>query len=827
MDGTVRNGAGRKRESCRKVKRRAVFFELHAEHALALDSPLRRAKRPLSADEAAVLFRAIDNHQLSRFGIVKLAGVDLDAEYDVGSGAPATLLAHAVKRNAHTVTSQLLRAGANAASCLPHASAPRLSAELSSRLRLQLMSLQSCHRVLLTNIFFAFSQRHKQRMQHIRDAQQWEPGEQKRDQVKCDCGCGGSAQLLAMPCNHRLGAQCFWKRVLTCSERGSHCDVSCGCKGCGAIWDLPGEPGSPAAVPLATLEELRAAVAGAVAGAAAGAGAGTCEDVLVATLVAAQSRERWAALPASAVDDSLAVSASSRPKGKVKLRHQRKETSQYVLSDGRRNFSFRLNVATPLVSACFCLCATQSQRSQELYQAACIGYTQRVLELVSVGADVDCVNDCGVSVLSAAVFHGHVDTTRLLLQCGARADLQDRLGVTALDIAHASEDLQLVRLLSAPEMGVAVGREQPVVSYSHPGEAKWFAPGTGWLGDGRVTSLQEASGTASASAWCAADAFVIDGAFSEEYLLHLDSLFRVHLKDHVQLSCRGNSANDDDNFKCVPPSKEVSAREVFHVAEAKGKDKDKTACSDRALFADTTGAHVVRVMNEVLQYYRQQVPHAVIPCRSVLPAMRFLCYQQDGGSSPPHVDLTKTAGTRRYPYHGDRVATEAGDVKTDGAACEGATEAYIEDTEEREGAEGLPVQVPLARSSHTFILYLTTCIEGGQTALLRQVPGNACQKPSVEKTPSDEIEQNAAAKEEQDEQGEQEEQEEQGEAEETPEGAPEAAAAFDEEANTIVAVQPVRGRLLFFPHNHPHEGRPVVIPGGSSHQKLLLRGEMF
>jgi hypothetical protein len=74
-------------------------------------------------------------------------------------------------------------------------------------------------------------------------------------------------------------------------------------------------------------------------------------------------------------------------------------------------------------------------------------------------------------------------------------------------------------------------------------------------------------------------------------------------------------------------------------------------------------------------------------------------------------------------------------------------------------------------SSHTFILYLTGCQQGGSTVLLDQM-----------RTPS------AGA------------------------------------AGIRASIMPVRGRLLLFPHMCPHLAQPVLAEGLP---KLLLRGEMF
>lgn len=94
--------------------------------------------------------------------------------------------------------------------------------------------------------------------------------------------------------------------------------------------------------------------------------------------------------------------------------------------------------------------------------------------------------------------------------------------------------------------------------------------------------------------------------------------------------------------------------------------------------------------------------------------MRFLDYSREGGALPAHTDLRRT------------------DPRT-----------------------GIP-------SSHTFLLYLTTCRDGGETTLLQGPRGE-----------------------------------------------------------DLASVAPVRGRLLIFPHLCWHEGRATV-----SVPKRLLRGEL-
>jgi len=170
---------------------------------------------------------------------------------------------------------------------------------------------------------------------------------------------------------------------------------------------------------------------------------------------------------------------------------------------------------------------------------------------------------------------------------------------------------------------------------------------------------------------------------------------------------------------------------------------EKASCSDRYYWCDTEGV-LVRAVASALAVIKQRDKDVGLTVSGVLPGVRFLAYRNVGGALPPHIDLCRTETTFSF---------EAGE------------------------AEGEVVAVPTrTTSTHTFILYLTTCASGGETALLRAL---------------------------------------------VPRGGP-SASPGEEESNLIAAVQPVRGRLLFFRHACPHEGRVVeCVP------KLLVRGEMF
>lgn len=92
--------------------------------------------------------------------------------------------------------------------------------------------------------------------------------------------------------------------------------------------------------------------------------------------------------------------------------------------------------------------------------------------------------------------------------------------------------------------------------------------------------------------------------------------------------------------------------------------------------------------------------------------------------------------------------------------------------ESKTDQEGVTAVNGSRTSTHTFILYLTDCDSGGETCLLRQLPGRRF--------------------------------------------------TLTEQENVIASVQPQAGRLLVFPHACPHSGAEVTcVP------KLLLRGEMI
>jgi len=927
----------------RREQRRARYYTIHEETAAAATAALsgngavtethNRTRIVMETPAALELFWAVHHNLTSKFGIVRMAELDLDAAYDIsdlplepspaasasastsassatassGSGSGfgslsarvmSTLLAYSIQRGADKITSQLLRAGANAALCMQASSCAGTGAgsggvdlSLALQVRRRLMLLPGAPRTYLANMFVAYHHNHSSPTYHAAAPAPTTAAAVERESGKttsCPCSCGLPATLTAQPCAHRLCEGCFWRRVLACTQRCKHADITCphpGCCGSGGEGDggpgtaatatvmvLPGG-GSPTAVQVATVAGLATA-----AGEPAGEGA--------AAAIKTRSLRLWQALPATVADATLAekekaqrvreseteagtsgVSKSAGAgAGGGKATNGKRHPHRRLLPDGSFNTTFRLHAAGAAVAALFCLHHTREQRTEELQRAAQEGYAQRVLELVSVGCDVDAANECGVTPLTTAVYCGHTCTARALLRCGADPCTLDRLGRSTLDVARAAGRREMVDMLLRfnPDMSSSVfdGSLMP----------QWQQQGVGWQTSGRVIRLEEpaqpqlqdallltpngeggsdapvpAAATANPIVWRGADSFVLDGAFTEPFLRHLERVFHSDLEGHVQTGCRGNSANNAGVADTERGRSEEKQRELEALLSEFSKS-DKLAFSDRAMFADSTGDCVARVFRAVLHHYRGSDSgcgsgidtgenESGPSCSNILPSMRFIRYQVDGACSPPHVDLVKSGEALEFPV-GGQVEEEAEGRSVGADVPVGA---------------GLPT-TGFIRSTHTFILYLSTCQMGGETALLRKIPSREVvgsrrarnkrrnakrERRRLEKlvvsasaaAPMDvdvdvgaddtapvpltgESEANAEAELEL---------EGEGKGDAHTEGG---AVPYNEEANTIYAVQPVRGRLLFFPHNHPHEGRPVVLPPGASH-KLILRGEMF
>ena len=140
-------------------------------------------------------------------------------------------------------------------------------------------------------------------------------------------------------------------------------------------------------------------------------------------------------------------------------------------------------------------------------------------------------------------------------------------------------------------------------------------------------------------------------------------------------------------------------------------------CSERRYYCDA-----YRVISKTIcDVLMKEITDERLPFKQILcgPFMRFLNYSESGAVLSPHIDLSRT----------DPTSTQ--------------------------------------RSTHSFLLYLSTCRHGGETALLGAVTGDGRDK-------------------------------------------------------YLATIAPKKGRVLIFPHRCPHEGLVVVDT-----PKMLIRGELW
>lgn len=247
-----------------------------------------------------------------------------------------------------------------------------------------------------------------------------------------------------------------------------------------------------------------------------------------------------------------------------------------------------------------------------------------------------------------------------------------------------------------------------------------------------------------------AGSYVIDGAFDEAFLRRLEATWR--------------------SLPAAPPEKaSCSERAYFYDAEgwvrrafaralsgvdggtSDDDEGDGNECSgggggdsrSRTSSRSSGGDSRDGAGNDVCSNAerRRRWPLGV---RAAMAPLRFLHYPHAGGALPPHIDLARAHPT-----------------------------------------------LPGLRSTHTFLLYLSDCDKGGETALLDRLPAPTNNNPGAA------VAAGATT------------------------AAPTALLCGDDPANTLAAVAPKRGRLLFFPHSCPHEGRAVVDA-----PKVCLRGEL-
>jgi hypothetical protein len=309
---------------------------------------------------------------------------------------------------------------------------------------------------------------------------------------------------------------------------------------------------------------------------------------------------------------------------------------------------------------------TRAVRTDKFFRFIETGSYHHVKGCLQEGIDQGLQNEYGQTALFIAALRGNLQLVQLLLKYGSDPTVAAHGGLTCVSVAAANDHNEIANFLPQDQ--------RP------PSQDQTDGTALADLRKSRATDFLLPTCTVETlidwkSDHPGAGSFVFDDCVTSNYVDHL-----------------------------------VMLRNSLPVHKSQ---KDKAGlCSVRSYFCDAEG-WIAPLLCKVLTggFRRKDVQTSDV---SVLPHMRFLCYEERGAVLAPHVDLCRV-----HPFTGER-------------------------------------------SSHSFLLYLTDCDEGGETILLDN----------------------------------------------------------SEEEVAVARVKPRRGRLLVFPHCLRHEGAKVEdVP------KLLIRGE--
>lgn len=373
---------------------------------------------------------------------------------------------------------------------------------------------------------------------------------------------------------------------------------------------------------------------------------------------------------------------------------------------------------------------TQEQRCDELQKAVYRDDVRRISALVYFGVDLEHKDEYGLTALLLAAWLGHVRTVRLLLLTGANPVTTDPLGHNAQTIAQFNNNFAKAKYLAqATEVNSTT-----LATCDYFDNCYAIADGTFTVLIPRISDSPQYwqnGGVRGAET----GAYCLDNCFSPDFLHRLVEVFEsvpVALAEKDKCAARSYFCDVSAEFTSTIES-------VLQTVLKLGSDVDKSGSGESEDSGDRSGSSGDSVNSVV-----------------VFPQLRFLHYSVEGSALAPHVDLPRV------------------DVRKLGGTT-----------------TGCGGKIPGATSTHTLILYLTDCSEGGETVLLRSLPKPQKQQKDGEVKKEDEKE--AQVKE------------------------------WDERGQIVAKINPRKGRLLLFPHNCPHAGGAVF----AEFPKILLRGEVY
>ena len=366
-------------ESQKSRRRREVRLGLAGE-----GHPRQRV--PLDAQTAATFFDAIDAKDAPRFGLVKLAALDLDVPHPapvraqehtaLSVWAPAiTLLGYAALRRTDGIVAALLRAGAD-----PSARWTPSGVTSTAGVRAYAGSLRPSYSAWVARKVVDMR---RAGVLALRSADE-DAGASSLCSV-----CGETAtQLLAWDgaCDHLLCEPCFWRTQM------GHDHVACG--------------GREACCPVC---------APAVVAATSWLGPARGSTVAARAERKAASAQKWLALAATAEEAEAREAAKPKKKKKGVRIRALPERAAAALNPGW----------------------LRGDRVERLNEAACADDTLRLLGILEAGVDVDGRSECGETAALSAAMLGNAASLRVLCWAGADLSISDAGGATPASAAAA------------------------------------------------------------------------------------------------------------------------------------------------------------------------------------------------------------------------------------------------------------------------------------------------------------------------------------------------------------------------------------------------------
>lgn len=361
---------------------------------------------------------------------------------------------------------------------------------------------------------------------------------------------------------------------------------------------------------------------------------------------------------------------------------------------------------------------SQSVRSDRFFKAV-LSSPQLVAAYLDAGVNVNMQNIYGQTPLYLACWKGSISVVRSLLDFGANVDIAANGGSTCYSIAKRRRRIEVLHLLEENSR-IMHGCTIP----------RTFV---------RETTTNKLSSLSSEIRQCqvsilinpaddhpGAGACIVDDALSDTELKRLENLWKslpvsdastdeaINEKNNA-VSSSSTPIQDGQSKSDIGENKSAYRPSRYYFCDAEEWVQTMLEeCVDAVRIALLATKDTVRREASYAPSTGSSIRPS--PPTSIFQHIRFLNYERPGGILPPHVDLCRV-----------------------------------------DSASGL-------RSTHTFILYLTDCGEGGGTALLHQL----------------------------------------------------------KDPRVMSVVQPKRGRALIFPHICPHSGLEVVRA-----PKLLMRGEIM